>query len=68
MGKACKTDLRRMRWLGRLRVRKFQEESLFSREERRPSQELFLRAFSMRGIPRYLDGRELQVKPKRVVM
>jgi len=37
-------------------------------EERTPSQKFFHVDFSMRGIPRYLDGRELQVKPKRVVM
>jgi hypothetical protein len=68
MGMACRTYLRRMRRLGRLRERKVQEESLLAKEESSPSQELFRRALSMRGMPRYLDGRELRVKPRRFVM
>jgi hypothetical protein len=37
-------------------------------EERRTSQEQFQRELSMRGIPRYLDGREILLKPKMQVM
>jgi hypothetical protein len=61
-------DLRRIRRPGRFRERKVQEESLFSREDKRSSQELFRRALSMSGMPRYLDGRELRLKPRRWVM
>jgi hypothetical protein len=53
-----------MRRLGRFRTLKVQEESLLVKEERSCSQEEFLRALSIRGMPRYLDGRELQLKPK----
>jgi hypothetical protein len=35
---------------------------------RRLSEEMFLRALSRRGIPRYLDRRELRVKPKIFTM
>jgi hypothetical protein len=38
--------------------------SLFTKEERRCFHELFLREFSSKGIPRYLDERELRVKPR----
>jgi hypothetical protein len=54
--------------LGWLSVRKVQEASLFKKEVRSPSQDLFQRDFSRRGMPIYLDGRELRVKPKIIVM
>jgi hypothetical protein len=38
--------------------------SPFEKEQRRFSHELLLRELSKKGIQRYLDGRELQMKPK----
>ena len=61
-------DLRRIRQLGRLSVWKVQEERIFEKEVRSPSHELFHRYLSMRGMPRYLDRRELRVKTRRFVM
>jgi len=66
-GMACKTNLRTRR-LAKLRVRKVQELSLFSRDVRRPSQELLWSALSMRGTPGYLDGREPLLKPRMRTM
>jgi hypothetical protein len=45
--------------LGRLRVRRVQEESFLEKEESSCSQEEFRRALSIKGIPRYLDRRDL---------
>jgi len=56
--------LRRMRWLGRFKALKVQEESRLEKEERRFSQEEFRRALSIKGMPRYLDRRELLLKPR----
>jgi hypothetical protein len=53
-----------MRRLRRFRTLRVQEESFLVKEERRCSQEEFQRALSIRGMPRYLDGRELLLKPK----
>ena len=47
---------------------KVHEESLLEKEDRRCSQEEFLRALSIKGMPRYLDGRELLLKPSIVEM
>jgi len=47
---------------------KFHEESLFLDEERSLSQELLQRDLLMSGILRYLDGRELRVKPSKLVI
>jgi hypothetical protein len=68
IGKDWRTDLRRMRQLGRLRTRKVQEDSPFPMEERIPSHEELRRALVISGMPRYLDGRELCVKPRILVM
>jgi hypothetical protein len=51
-----------MRRLRRFRTLRVQEESFLVKEERRCSQEEFRRALSIRGMPRYLDGRELTVE------
>jgi len=48
-----------MRRPGRFRTLRVQEESFLVKEERRCSQEEFRRALSIKGMPRYLDGREL---------
>ena len=56
---ACRTNLRRMIRLGRFKTQKFQEDSHFSKEERRSSHELFLRALSIIGISRCFEGRTL---------
>jgi hypothetical protein len=44
------------------KVQKVHEINLLFRESRRFSEELFLREFSMRGMPIYLDGREHLLK------
>jgi hypothetical protein len=49
-------------------MQKVQEEGLLPMEERSPSHELFQRDFFIRGMPRYLDGSELHMKPRRLVM
>jgi hypothetical protein len=54
-----------MRRLGRFRARKVQEASLLVKEDKRCSHEEFWSALSIRGMPRYLDGRELRLKPRR---
>jgi len=56
--------LSRTRWLGKFRVLKVQEEILLEKEERRCSQEEFLWALSIKGMPKYLDGRELLLNPR----
>jgi hypothetical protein len=43
---------------------KVQKESLLEKEDKRCSQEEFRRALSIKGMPRYLEGRELLLKPK----
>jgi hypothetical protein len=45
--------------LGRLRALRVQEESFLVKEERSCSQEEFRRALSIKGMPRYFDGRDL---------
>ena len=51
IGRACRIDLRRIKRLVRLSVRKVQEAIIFMKEVRTPSQELFLRALSRREYP-----------------
>ena len=53
-----------MRQLGRFKALKVQEESLLEKEDKRCSQEEFQRALSIKGMPRYLDRRELLLKPR----
>ena len=48
---------------GKLREKKVQLASLFSRENGRAYQGILWREFSMRLIPRYLDDRLLHWKP-----
>ena len=55
----------RIKRLGKFKALKVQEDNLLENEVRRCSQEEFLRALSIKGKPRYLDGRELLVKPRR---
>ena len=57
-------DLSKMRRLGRFKALKAQEESLLEKEDSKSSQEEFRRALSIKGMPRYLDGRELLLKPR----
>jgi hypothetical protein len=67
-GIACKTDLRGNNFPTMLRVWKVQKESFISILARRSSQETFLTTFSRSNTPKYLDERELSLKPKILKM
>jgi hypothetical protein len=53
-----------MRRLGMFRALKVQEESHLDKEDKRGSREELWRALSIKGMPRYLDGKELLLNPR----